>query len=190
MITKENLFRPHEILTQRDNQTCLLCCLLMARSALFGENLNFYSLEKELYHSSFGLYPSNFMLGRCAAFTQRFPDIQLDISIDNEELTNDLRELSKEPSIQFYHQEITANWIMESLSRRPMTVYVDQLHLGGDVHSPHFIYLYKNDENVLNMVDPAFGQDKILQPETLHHALMGLKYQMLWSPLVIAMEKS
>lgn len=185
-----NKFRPLEILTQRDNQTCLLCCLLMAYSTISEEKIDFYSVEEKLYHASFGLYPSNFMLGRCAAFTRQFSDVKLDISIDNQGLTNHLRELNKEPSINLIYKEITADAIIPSLSHQPLIAYVDQLHLGIDVHAPHFIYLYKNSASKLHMVDPAVGEDRNLQTQTLQHAILGLKYQMLWSPLVIAMEKS
>lgn len=184
----EIIFRPREILTQQDNQSCLLSCLQMAYSTIAQGPIDYHSIEKELHNDSFGLYPRNFALSRSAAFTRMFPNIGLNIFVDNQMLTSVLKKLNSEGSISISNQPITADWIIGMLTR-PMIVYVDQLHLGVDAHMPHFVYLYKADENNVHMVDPAFGEDKILQPETLQHALMGLKYQMLWSPLAITMEE-
>ncbi len=190
MENKQSRFNPHEILTQQDYQTCLLCCLLMGQSALNQEGLDYSSLERSLNNESFGLYPANFALSRCAAFSRRFPSTRLDIFVDNQKLTRYLNRINKEESISLFHQKISVDWIQEGLGQTGLIAHVDQLHLGGDVHNPHFIYLYQGSENQMHMVDPVFGSDTQLSPVTLEHALMGLKYQMLWSPLVIAMKKS
>lgn len=189
MLTEK--FRPKEILQQQDNQTCLSCCLLMHYSALFPDRaIDYAETERELHSSSFGLYPKYYALTHTAAFVRKFPEVSVSIFVDNDDFAKYLRTINKEERINIQPQTVSLEWVRGVLTDKPLILYTDALYLqGGTVHMPHFVYAFSDHQGVMKIADPAFGRLREIPDKELEDGIIGLKYQMLWSPIALSVQK-
>lgn len=182
-------FRPRDALQQRDNQTCLACCFLMYYSTLFPDrSLDYNASEKELHAGSFGLYPEYYALTHAASFTRKFPEASITMLVDNSYFAEYLSATNKEERVAIQVQPISLDWIKAELAHRPLILYTDAFYLqGGTVHLPHFVYAF-NNQGEIKIADPAFGSVRPIADKELEDGIIGLKYQMLWSPIALSVQ--
>lgn len=188
---EKRTFVPREILQQQDNQTCMPCCLLMWYSQEFpDEKIDFKKQEMKLDIASFGLYREYYALAHTAAFTRMFPNVGITIYVDNQDFTKQLSILNKEERIKVIYRRVTTQWLKREISKNPVILSVDSYYLkGATVHIPHYIYLFQGEQGNTQTVDPAYGEVRSISDKELEDGFVGLKYHMLWSPIVIRPEK-
>lgn len=165
----------------------------MYHSALFPDkSVDYKSLERELHASSFGLYPEYYPLTHTAAFVRKFPEAFVTMLVDNPDFAGYLSGINKEERIDIHGQEITLDWVKAELKHRPLILFVDMSHLqgGGVAHMQHFVYVLSDQEGMTEVADPAFGRIRALTDKELRDGIMGLKYQMLWSPIALSVQNS
>lgn len=179
-----------EVLIQQDNQSCLICCLLMNYSLLTGKGINFRRTEKELFCESFGLYRCSYALSHLAAFTRRFNDVCATLWIDPSTYVEELSKQNQDKRISIQSQKINTQWVAERLEAtdQPILLLVDAFHLGRDAHMLHWIYVHScHPEAGFGIVDTGYGKERAIKVEELEHCLYGLKYQMNWLPEAISL---
>ena len=198
-MTDSETFLKVEAVTQQANQSCVIACLLTAYKCITKEPFDFAIAEREIYTSSFDLYPKSLVLSHVAGFIRFFNDVKVHLWIDSPRLCTFLQQLNKEQRVETLHQEITTSWIKDLLGRSdsPILLYVDGLYLWyprhlsvEDVfHAPHFICVYSYSPNTFGIIDTTYGEKRELTEKMLTECIFGLKYQLLWSPIVITLEK-
>jgi hypothetical protein len=198
-LTDSETFLKVETVTQQANQSCVIACLLIGYRCITKEPFDLTIAEKEIYTSSFDLYPESLVLSHAVGFIRHFNDVKVHLWVDSPRLCNFLQQLNKEQRIGVFKKEITTTWIKNLLmkSNSPILVYVDGLYLWYPrhlsiedlFHAPHFICVYSYTPNAFGIIDTAYGEKRELTEKMLAECIFGLKYQMLWSPIAITLEK-
>lgn len=177
---------------QTDYDTCLACCLLMLRSYLYPNQKIDKNLGKQLYVHAFGQYhTAHFSLKYAKAMISIFKDVSITIWIHNLQFSNHLKKISrKEKNITVKHSRIDIHFIHAFLKKNtPVILMTDMLHINHDVHDTHYVVIAEKTKRYFRILDPAQKDIRYITHEQLTHAIHGLTYQLLWSPVAITMKK-
>jgi len=152
--------------------------------------LDFFTLEKELNKDAFGLYRDCYALAHTAAFTRKFPGFQITLHIDDMKFSSFLDTISKEKDrIMICAQRIDTAWMSEQIGNNPVILYGNAHSLYGEIHAPHFIYVFDKADGGYRITDPWNGKARTLAEDRMNDFVGKLKYLLGWSPIAITMNE-
>jgi len=178
--------RKPEILKQADANSCLACSLLY----VIGEEVTGQEFlrenERQLFFDSFGKCRESFVLSHVLALSERFPNLNTTLFVDNEPYGDYLRGLVNE-RVQIESEPVSLELIKNESKKQPLVVLVDRYFFDYEIHIPHYVAAEQEGED-FSVADPWDGEIKIISPLQLQEAIFGAKYILWWAPTVIKID--
>ena len=179
--------REEGILRQTDTNSCLPCSLLFVVGKITEQRFSKVD-EKQLHLDSFGRCRESFALSYLWAFKERFPDLGITLTVDNEPYRKCLEELNS-GKIQIDAKPITMELIKDKASGGPLVIFVDRYFFDYEIHIPHYVVVENQENGDFLVSDPWRGELLSKTPLQLQEAIFGAKYILWWAPMIIEIDQ-
>jgi len=161
---------------------CLPICLLIIED----KDINKKN-ELEIIYNALSKRRDNFYaLNILSSFAEKYSR-NLTLFIGINEYAKYLNKYKDNHRIKILHQEINLEFLLKT--KTPYIVQIDDFALGDIVHATHYVIIEKIDKNEVTINDPWNGSRNILKTSTLLNGIELLENHLLFSPLLIFINK-
>ncbi len=170
--------------THRQNtfEGCLPICLLIIED----KDINKKNELEIIYNALLKRRDNFYALNILSSFAEKYSkDITLFVGIN--EYAKYLNKHKDNQRIKIFYQEINLEFLLKT--KIPYILQIDDFALGDIVHAMHYVIIENIDENEVIINDPWSGSRNKLKTSTLLNGIELLENHLLFSPLLISINK-